>query len=86
MKKNVKAMYFYAYWDNNMEAKNLFIEACKEVKIPFEIIDCETELGDKLSIKYGVKICPMALFFKDGEEVGRFIGNNAYKQVQNFVK
>lgn len=86
MRKNVKAMYFYAYWDNNMESKNLFVDECKKHKIQFEVVDCESELGVKLSCKYNVKLCPMVLFFKDGKECGRFIGNNAYVKVQNFVK
>ncbi len=86
MKKNVKAMYFYAYWDRNMEAKGLFCDECKEYGMPFELVDCETELGVKLSCKYNVKLCPMVLFFEDGVEVARFIGNKAYQQVQNFVK
>lgn len=86
MRKNVKAMYFYAYWDENVNAKNLFIETCKAHKMPYEAVDCETEMGVKLSCKYNVKLCPMVLFFKDGKEVGRFIGNHAYEQVQNFVK
>lgn len=86
MKKNVKAMYFYAYWDNNENSKDLFLDECRKHEMPYEVIDCESELGVKLSCKYGVKLCPMVVFFKDGKEVGRFIGNNAYKQVQNFVK
>lgn len=86
MKKNVKAMYFYAYWDNNVDAKNKFVEECKKLKIPFEVIDCETELGVKLSIKYNVKLCPMMLFFRNSKEVSRCVGNKAHEQLQNFVK
>lgn len=83
MKRNVKAMYFFAYWDNNFELKNEFIDACKMLKIPFEAVDCETEFGVTLSCKYNVKLCPTVLIFKNGKEVYRGRGKDSILELQN---
>lgn len=86
MKKSVKAMYFHAYWDGNFELKNAFVETCKALRIPFETVDCETELGVSLSCKYGVKLCPTVLIFEKGKEVYRGRGKDALLELQNHIK
>ena len=86
MKKNVRAMYFYAYWDDNFELKNQFMETCKLMNIPFEAVDCETEFGIKLSCKYNVKLCPTILIFKGNKEVYRSHSKDSIYELSNYVK
>lgn len=84
MKKNVTAKYFFAYWDNNYELKNQFIDTCKAMKIHSECIDCETKDGVTLSCKYNVKLCPTILIFKNNKEVYRGRGKDAILELQNY--
>ena len=71
MKKNLKAMYFYAYWDNNFDLNDDFVNICKDHNVQYEVLDCETELGVKLSCKYNVKLCPTILLLENNKEIYR---------------
>lgn len=82
----MKLMYFYAYWDGNVETKNACIDMCRELNIAFEVVDCESESGVKLSCKYGVKNCPTVILFDNGVEVLRCKGNYAVERIKNIMK
>jgi hypothetical protein len=85
MKKNLKAMYFYAYWDNNFDLKDDFIDFCKDNDITYEVLDCETEFGVKLSCKYDVKLCPTILLFKNNKEVYRSHSKNCIEEMCKLI-
>lgn len=86
MKKNVKLMYFYAYWDGCMEYKKQFIELCEQHDIYYDLVDCETDNGVKLSCDYNVKNCPTILCIKNGRIVAKGKGNNVDSFIENIVK
>ena len=76
MKKSVKMVYFFADWDNNYQLKNDMYNECKKNGIFFDDIDCDTDKGVQVSIKYGVKLCPYIILQKDGDELWRGIAND----------
>lgn len=76
MKKSVKMVYFFADWDNNYQLKNDMYNECKKNGIFFDDIDCDTEKGVQVSIKYGVKLCPYIILQRDGDELWRGIAND----------
>jgi hypothetical protein len=86
MKQKIKAVYYHAYWDGNFDNKDRFVEACKLFKIPFELIDCESQAGVKASIKNEVRMLPTVIFYnKGGKEIGRCKGNYAYSEIENYL-
>lgn len=85
MKRNLKALFFYAYWDGSYNERNEFVDECKALGVPFDIIDVETEEGFKLSEKHNIKMCPRVVFLKNGKEIGRENGKSAYMKIENYI-
>lgn len=85
MKRNLKALFFYAYWDGSYSERNEFVEECKRLGMPFEMIDVETEEGFRISEKHKIKMCPRVVFLKNGREIGRENGKCAYLKVENYI-
>ena len=78
-----KVLYFYAMWDNNaFEKLNKFYDEVKRLKVPFEVVDVETEEGVQKSIRYGVRNVPTILYTQKGKEIDRDKGNTAYERIQ----
>jgi hypothetical protein len=86
MKQKIKAVYYYAHWDGNQENKERFVETCKTLDVPFETVDCETPDGVEESIKKGIKMLPMVVFYKKRKEIGRCKGNYAYSEIEYYLK
>jgi hypothetical protein len=85
MKQKVKALFFYAYWDGSYNERNEFVDECKALGMPFEMIDVETEDGLKASLKYDVKMCPRVLFVRNNRVIGRENGKSAYLKVEDYI-
>lgn len=65
--------------------KPKFYETCKELGVNYEIVDVEEPDGVARSIKYNIRNVPTIVFMKNGREVGRAKGNNAYEQVKDYI-
>lgn len=78
-----KTVFFYAMWDSNAKEKldNFYAEV-KRLKVPFDVVDVETPEGVKLSIKHEVRNVPTILYLRNGKEVDRDKGNEAYTRIQ----
>lgn len=75
--KNDCVVKFSTTWCGPCQAiAPLFHELCSQhPNMKICLIDCETDNGDEISNKYGIKSIPTFLFFKNGELVNRL--NNA---------
>lgn len=85
MRQKIKAVYYHAYWDGNFDNKDRFVQTCKELKVPYELIDCETQSGVNSSIKHEVRMLPTCIFYRGNKEVGRCKGNYAYSEIENYL-
>ena len=65
--------------------KPKFYDKCREVGMPFEVVDVEDEDGVIRSIKYGVRNVPTLVFMRGGKEIGRAKGNESYKAIDRYV-
>lgn len=80
--KKTKVNYFFASWDNNAYEKlDKFYNEVKNLKVPYEVIDVETQDGVQKSIKYGVRNVPTIVYTVKGKEVDRDKGNTAYQRM-----
>lgn len=70
----VSILYFYAEWDSRYKERFQMAGMCHNKGVKLNFIDCETEYGVGMSIKYGVRLCPTVLIFEDGKEVMRLNG------------
>lgn len=85
MKKKLKAIFFYAYWDGSYSERNEFVDECRQLGMPFECVDVETEEGFHFSQKFDIKMCPRAVFVKNGKVLGIENGKSAYLKVENYI-
>ena len=90
MEKNVATMVFYLFapdWDkNSFSKKNLFVNECRNNGLSYETIDVDTENGTALSIKYGVRNVPTAVFVCGKKVVGIEKGNKIHEDVYKYCK
>lgn len=86
-KTNQKVLYFHApVWDSNSISKrNLFIESCKEASLHYELVDVDTCSGSDLSVKYGVKNVPTAVFLRNNSVYHVEKGNNIHEYIYSLV-
>ena len=83
----MKALFFWAAWDNNISEKiRNFRAACDEFNIPNALIDVETENGVNASIMYGIRNVPAIAILRDGRCIGVERGNHAYEHLHKYVK
>lgn len=79
-------MFFYALWDcNAYEKLDNFRDEAKRLKIPFELVDVETDEGVRKSIKWEVRNVPTIVYTQGGKEVSRDNGNTAYSRIQYHI-
>lgn len=82
----LKVVFYCAPWCNGCtRMKPKFYETCKELGVNYEIVDVEEPDGVARSIKYNIRNVPTIVFMKNGREVGRAKGNNAYEQVKDYI-
>lgn len=82
-----KALFFWAAWDKDFFKKiNDFKNECHILKIPYELIDVETEGGVRASVKYGVRNVPTIVVVGDNKVVGVERGNRGYKELCKYSK
>lgn len=86
MKKGLKVIFYAAPWcDGCVRMKPKFYAECKNLGVDYEVVDVESEDGVARSIKHGVRDVPFLVFMKNGKEIGREKGNDAYQFIVNYV-
>jgi thiol-disulfide isomerase/thioredoxin len=86
MKKGLKVVFYAAPWCGGcVRMKPKFYAECKNLGVDFEVVDVETEDGVERSIKHCVRDVPTLVFMKNGREIGREKGNDAYQHIVEYV-
>lgn len=81
-----KVVFYSAPWCSGCtKMKPKFYDTCKSLGVSFEIVDVEDEDGVARSIKYNIRNVPTLVFMKNGREIGRAKGNNAYELIEQYV-
>jgi thiol-disulfide isomerase/thioredoxin len=84
----MKVLMFSAQWCSACKSSRPFVE--KEVErlgIQFEYVDVDIDSGAELSEKYNVRSLPTLVGVdSEGVEVGRAVGNMAWKDIESWVK
>lgn len=77
-----KVLYFFAEWcyPSVAQIPNV-VNVCKRYKIPFNLIDVETESGVNASIRMEVRNVPTIVITNNGKEIKRIKGNHGYKEL-----
>lgn len=79
----MKLLKFFAQWCAPCKALERVMEANN---IPHDNIDIETEEGDTLSRKYGVRAVPtLVLIDEDGNEINKHVGMMNAQQLKEFT-
>lgn len=86
MKKGLKVIFYAAPWCSGcVKMKPKFYAECKNLGVDYEVVDVESEDGVARSIKHGVCDVPVLVFMKNGKEIGREKGNDAYQFIVRYV-
>lgn len=70
----ITILYFYAEWDGRYKERFHMARICHNNGIKLNFIDCETQYGINMSIRYGVRLCPTVLVFENDIETMRLNG------------
>lgn len=81
-----KVVFYAAPWCSGCtRMKPKFYETCRELGVPFEVVDVEEPEGVARSIKHSVRNVPTLVFMRGGRELGRAKGNESYKAIAKYV-
>ena len=83
--KNIKVKFFGAesWCQSCVKMKPFFIEECKKLKVPYEILDVEDNVEE--TEKYIIRNVPTLLIMDGNKVIGRESGSLSYTKIKNYL-